>query len=131
MGSRPVFTHAGERQRETWDDPARGDISWYTLISGDSTPTDSLSAGIAELEPGQSLALHRHAQAEIYCILEGRGIVTIGGAETTVSVGTVVFIPGDAKHGIRNEDGALLRLFYVFATDRFSDVVYRFPEHAS
>ena len=31
-----------------------------------------------------------------------------------------------AEHGVVNEGDAVLRLFYVFATDRFSDVVYRF-----
>lgn len=127
--TRAVFATAGDRPRETWDDPSRGDISWFTLISADRTPTEALSAGVAELRPGGSLALHRHAQPEIYCILAGTGIVTIDGIEKAVTAGTVVFIPGDAEHGIRNEGTELVRLFYVFGTDSFGDVVYRFGKN--
>ena len=72
--------------------------------------------------------LHRHEPAEIYFIIEGKGILTIDGVETEVAAGTTVFIPGNAEHGVRNELDALLRLFYVFPTDAFADVVYRFPE---
>jgi quercetin dioxygenase-like cupin family protein len=123
---RPVVVRTADRPRETWDDPTRGDISWFTLISGDLTPSNTFSAGIAELEPGGSLAPHRHAEPEIYCILEGSCTVTIDGTDHGAGVGTVVFIPGNAEHGIHNESSRRTRLFYVFATDRFSDVVYRF-----
>lgn len=43
-----------------------------------------------------------------------------------VSKGTVVFIPGDAEHGVRNDGGEPLVWFYVFPTAGFGDVVYRF-----
>ena len=126
-----VIVSAEERPRETFDDPTRGDVSWFTLLSSDITPTSRMSAGLAEIVTSAgSLKLHRHAQAEIYFIVEGTGILTIDGVERTVSAGAAVFIPGDAEHGIRNESDALLRLFYVFPTDRFSDVVYRFPPYA-
>lgn len=39
----------------------------------------------------------------------------------------MVFIPGDAEHGIRNLDpGEELRWFYCFAVDGFEEVKYRF-----
>ena len=41
-----------------------------------------------------------------------------------------IFIPGDAEHAIRNTGDGVLRVFYAFATDRFSDVVYRFSPPA-
>jgi hypothetical protein len=40
------------------------------------------------------------------------------------------FIPGDAEHSLRNDSIGLLRIFYVFPTDRFAEVVYRFPSRA-
>ena len=124
-----TITNCSERPRDRFDDSSRGNVTWFTLISGDITPTDSLSAGIAEFEPRSGmLKLHRHEPAEIYFIIEGTGLVTVNGVETEVAAGTTVFIPGNAEHGIRNESHTLLRLFYVFPTDRFADVVYRFPE---
>ncbi len=124
-----VITRAEERPREGWDDPVRGRVAWYTLFSSDITPTDSMAAGIAEIAPGAgALRLHAHAEAEIYYIIAGTGILSLDGRETVVEAGAAVFIPGNAEHGLRNESGSTLKLFYVFPTGRFSDVVYRFPE---
>lgn len=127
--SQAVITTAEERPRDGWNDPVHGRISWHTLLSSDITPTDSMSASIAELGPGDELKPHRHDPSEIYFIVEGSGIVRIDGEETTVRAGMTVFIPGNAEHGIRNESGAILKFFYVFPTGSFVDVVYRFPEN--
>jgi mannose-6-phosphate isomerase-like protein (cupin superfamily) len=127
--SQAVITNTAERPRETWDDPVRDSVSWYTLFSSDITPTDSMCAGIAQVEPGGgSRKLHRHEQPEIYLILEGTGILMLDGKESAVTAGTAVFIPGNAEHGLRNESDADLKLFYVFPTGRFGDVVYQFLE---
>lgn len=117
-----------DRPREGWDILARGDASWFTLFSGDLTPTAGMSAGIMEIAPnGAGLKPHRHAQPELYYVAEGTGVLVVDGVETVVAAGSAAFIPGDAEHGIRNAGGTVLRIFYVFPTDRFSDVVYRFP----
>ena len=127
--SQAVVTTAKERPLEEWNDPSRGRVSWHTLFSSDRTPTDSMTAGVAEIVPGGgALQLHRHEQSEIYFILEGTGILTVDGRETTVTAGTAVFIPGNAEHGIRNDSDASVKLFYVFPTSSFEDVVYRFGE---
>lgn len=123
----PVITRAAERPRETWDDPARGGLAWYTLFSAGLTPTNAITAGVAEVPPGDGGGgPHRHAHPELYYILEGTGILTIDGKESTVTAGSAIFIPGDAEHCLRNEADAPVRLLYVFAADSFSDVVYRF-----
>lgn len=51
----------------------------------------------------------------------------IDGITTQVEKGSVIFIPGDAEHGIWNtsEEEELI-WFYVFATDAFEDVIYKF-----
>jgi mannose-6-phosphate isomerase-like protein (cupin superfamily) len=127
--SQPVITSAAERPREEWNDPARGSVAWHTLFSSDITPTDSMSAGIAEIVPGGgALQMHRHAEPEIYFIVEGTGIMMLEGSETVVTAGSTIFIPGNAWHGLRNEGDVGVRLFYVFPTGCFANVVYEFPE---
>lgn len=112
---------------EFFQDPSRGTTTWHTLISQPQTPTSDLTAGIAVCPPGQGhLCPHRHAQAEIYHILEGKGEVTIDGVTSRVEAGSTVFIPGDAEHGMVNTGTGVLRCFYVFPTGAFGDVVYRF-----
>ena len=124
-----VIASAGDRPREGWDTSARGDATWFTLFSGDITPTESLSAGMMEIMPkGEGLKLHRHAQPEIYYVAEGSGALMIDGIETVVSAGCAAFIPGDAEHGIRNVAETVLKIFYVFPADRFSEVTYRFAD---
>lgn len=130
-GDADVIVTVADRSRERFDEAERGDATWFTLISGDITPTEGMSVGIAEFEAGGvGLALHRHDPPEIYHILGGQGVLTIEGRESAVAAGTTVFIPGNAEHGIRNAGADVLRLLYVFPTDRFSDVVYRFTPPA-
>jgi quercetin dioxygenase-like cupin family protein len=62
-------------------------------------------------------------------VLEGRGVVTLEGAEHAVSRGSAVFIPADAEHGIRNTGPEPLRFLYAFPVDAFGDVEYRFNQN--
>lgn len=108
-------------------EPSRGEVTWHTLFSSPSTPTDSLSAGVAVCPPFTGhLCVHRHAQAEVYYITKGQGIVTIDGKDSRVAKGSAVFIPGNAEHGIVNDGEEELEWFYVFPTAAFGDIVYRF-----
>src|SRR5688500_3341619 len=127
--TRPLVVHERNLDCAGWDDPVNGRVAWRTLFSGDVTPTEALTCGIAELEPGGWLGLHRHAPAEIYYVLEGRGVVTLEGAEHAVSRGSAVFIPADAEHGIRNTGPEPLRFLYAFPVDAFGDVEYRFNQN--
>jgi mannose-6-phosphate isomerase-like protein (cupin superfamily) len=114
---------------EHWDDPVKGKVSWRTLVSGDRTPSAELTVGVADIEPGRPDAHdpHRHAQAEVYSIVSGEGIVNVGGIDHAVAIGATVFIPGGVWHFARNTGNTTLRLIYVFAADSFSDIEYEFP----
>lgn len=128
--SKPVIVHEQDCALEGWADRQAGRVRWRTLLSADRTASDSLTLGVAELEPGEAVDFrpHRHAQAEAYYILSGEGTVVIDGAEHPVRPGTAVFIPGNAAHGALNTGSALLRLLYVFPADSFAEIEYLFPE---
>jgi len=126
-----VIVTEAERVRESFADPSRGDASWVTFFSAEATPTSAMSAGLMELAPGgPGLRPHRHAQPEVYFIASGSGVVTIDGVEAEARAGMAIFIPGDAEHAVRNTGKDALRVFYVFPTDSFREVVYRFPSPA-
>jgi mannose-6-phosphate isomerase-like protein (cupin superfamily) len=126
--SEAVVVHEDERELESWEEGGPGSVRWRTLISADRTPTDSLTVGVAEIEPGESRLFrpHRHAQPEVYYILSGEGVVTISGTDHTVRPGNAVFIPGGAAHGARNTGSELLRLLYVFPSSSFAEIQYEF-----
>ena len=126
----PFVIHEKACAFEGGDEPAPGRVRWRTLLSADRTPSDSLTLGVAELDPGEARDFrpHRHAQPEVYYILSGEGIVSLSGAEHPVWPGTTIFIPGDAAHGARNTGSEVLRLLYVFPADSFDQIRYEFPE---
>jgi quercetin dioxygenase-like cupin family protein len=108
-----------------WDDPARGTLSWRTLISAGVTPSQGLVCGVAEMQPGQTFALHRHAEPEVYFGLEGTGEVIIDGVAHVLAPGVALFIPSMAEHGVPGVK-APLRWFYAFARDSFDQIAYHF-----
>jgi quercetin dioxygenase-like cupin family protein len=121
MSSQAIVIEAGRIEIESGDD--RG-VTWRTLTSADRTPTQGLTSGVCELEPGAELALHRHPPPELYYFLEGTGVVTLGRDDHRVRPGSTIYIPGGTPHRIHNDGSTPLQLFYVFPVDSFSEVEY-------
>lgn len=121
---------AADQPIERWDDPQRGSIAWRTLISADLTPTEGLTCGIAMLDPGDHFALHQHAEPELYFGMSGACDVMIDGIPHRLEPEIVLFIAGNALHGISAVDQPV-RFFYCFARDRFDQITYRFAKDAA
>ncbi len=123
MTVRPTVRHIDEQEEEIWSDE-RGRISFRTVIGDGTTPTKDLCSGVAHLEPGGWLSAHRHAAAEVYQVLTGRGVVILEGVEHAVRAGSGVYIPPNQEHGIRNTGEAPLEFVYVYQTDSIEAVEY-------
>jgi len=122
----PLALDEKDLAQDGWDDPVRGRLRWRTLFSKGTTPSEGITCGVTELQPGDWLGLHRHAPAEIYYVFAGSGVVSLDGREIPVKAGSAVFIPGMAEHGIRQTGSEILRLFYAFPVDSFDQVEYLF-----
>lgn len=120
-----VVVLPGDRPLEGWEEPARGSLKFQTLISGDLTPTSGMVVGIGVVGIGETLAPHSHPQDEIYVGLEGTGALMVDGVVHPLPTGAVIFIPGGTEHAVPPA-AEPFRYLYVFPTDRFSDVDYRF-----
>jgi quercetin dioxygenase-like cupin family protein len=128
MPSQPFVVEEKNVEIESGED--RG-VTWRTLTSADRTPTQQLTSGVCEIEPGCELPLHRHPPLELYYFLEGKGIVTLGTEDHPVRTGSTIYIPGDAPHRIRNTGSTLLKLFYVFPIESYSQVEYTMLDRAA
>lgn len=66
------------------------------------------------LDPQESIQLHFHPDSEeIYYILSGYGIMTIGDEKEEVSRADVIYIPKNALHTILNTASVPLRFMTV------------------
>ncbi len=120
-----------DRPWESWADPvisAKSPIRWKLLVTGDRTPTKGLTMGIAEVPPGVSQLLHHHEPEEVYYVVEGEGMVEVDGSASAIGPGSALFIPPDAKHRVINTCPTPLRFIFVFATDTFEEIEYRYDE---
>ena len=66
-------------------------------------------------EPGQEQAQHSHAvNDKIYCVLEGRGTITVGAESRELQEGWTVLCPPGELHGVVNTgDGRLVLLVFM------------------
>ncbi len=66
------------------------------------------------LEPGKSIPPHYHPDfEEIYYVLSGYGIMTIGDDQKEISRGDVVYIPAVSAHALVNTGNVALRFITV------------------
>ena len=99
-------------------------VRWKFLIDANFTVSSGLSLGFAEIEPGGDLTLHYHSPNEIYVVTDGVGILNKSGESEEIKKGDVVYIGGNEKHALKNEGKETLKFYWIFPTDRFSDVKY-------
>jgi quercetin dioxygenase-like cupin family protein len=99
-------------------------IRWRTLLSGDRTPTESISMGTLELPSGSSLDAHHHAPPEVYFFTGGNGTLLIGAEQRAVRTGDVVYIAGNCVHGIKNTSDEMLKLVWIFPTHTWPEIEY-------
>lgn len=105
---------------------ARGKAQWKELLGSGSGCQNDMTMGVVRLRKGESLEPHFHSQPETYYTLSGRGTVTIEGEIHKVDPGRMLFIPGNARHQINNEDDEDLTILYAFAISDFSKIEYHF-----
>ena len=99
-------------------------VRWKFLIDKDFNGSTGLSLGYAEIAPGGALTLHYHSPDEIYVVTNGEGILNKSGKLEKIKKGDVVYISANEKHALKNDGKETLEFYWIFPTDRFSDVEY-------
>ena len=99
-------------------------VRWKFLVDADYTNSSGLSLGFAEIASGGNLTLHYHSPAEIYVITNGKGTLNKSGSLEEIKKGDIVYIAGNEKHALKNNGNETLEFYWIFPTDRFSEVKY-------
>ena len=82
----------------------------------DRTTSAITQCSLAEelLLPGQSVTPHRHREIEeIYYIVAGRGLMTVGSQQQEVAAGDAVYVPRGHRHTLTNTGSEPIRLLLV------------------
>ena len=99
-------------------------VRWKFLVDADYTNSSGLSLGFAEIASGGDLTLHYHSPDEIYVITNGKGTLNKSGSLEEIKKGDIVYIAGNEKHALKNNGNETLKFYWIFPTDRFSEVKY-------
>src|SRR6476659_9507595 len=90
-------------------------ISSYLLASPRTSGTEHLTTTLAVIQPGGEQRIPSHPPEQVYFILEGSGLMTVGNETQRVGPGDCVFIPPDQPHGLENDGAETLRYFSAAA----------------
>ena len=75
-----------------------------------------LLVGLNAFEPGQSHALHAHADMDkVYLVIEGQGLFLLEGSAVAVGAGEMLVAPAGVPHGVRNDSETRLLVMALLA----------------
>lgn len=79
----------------------------YNILCQDLYPwkgvvTPPFGAAWAIIEPGGITKRHNHNERETFFVVQGRGVMRVGGEQTEVKVGDVIYLPPFENHTLTN-----------------------------
>ena len=86
-------------------------ITSYLLASARTCDAKHLTTTLVEINPGGRQRIHSHVPEQVYFILEGSGLMSVGDEKERVESGDCIFIPSRASHGLQNDGDLVLRYF--------------------
>jgi mannose-6-phosphate isomerase-like protein (cupin superfamily) len=95
-------------------------ITIYLSKKTDGIETASLCT--EQIMPGKGIANHKHLhEDEIFHFISGSGIIVIDDKETTISPGTIAFVPKGTWHGLQNNGIEPLLFSFGYSPAGFED----------
>ena len=91
-------------------------ITSYLLASPRTSSAEHLTTTLAVIQPGGEQRIHSNRPEQVYFILEGTGLMTVGDETQHVGPGDCIFIPSGKPHGLKNEGATTLRYFSAAAS---------------
>ena len=98
----------------------------------DRTNSEITRCSLAEetLPPGCAVTRHRHREIEeIYYVLSGAGVMTVGDQSREVSSGDAIYIPRGQVHSLNNTGAEAIKLLLVCGPAFFyEDAIFEEPK---
>jgi mannose-6-phosphate isomerase-like protein (cupin superfamily) len=85
------------------------------LVGKDGLKAEHFVSGHSIIFPKGNIPLHSHPNEEIYIILSGNGVMTVGLETKNVEGTSVIYIPPNIEHSLANIGDENLTILYVYA----------------
>lgn len=102
----PVVRLANQRAQPTAD-------RWYRVLVDDKVGSEQVTQFVGSIPPGRAPD-HFHQYEEVLFILKGEGRMWAGETNTTIGVGSCIYLPKGQVHCVENAGTGELRLLGVF-----------------
>jgi quercetin dioxygenase-like cupin family protein len=118
----PLWRWAVAEESEPWipTEPTKGLDLRVRVLFDPPRGSPDLEIGTGMQEPNRHYTIHRHAPAEFYYILGGRGTYYVGDEAYEVEEGSVLYVPPMMPHGADSHD-SYVNDFYVYGLDGSGD----------
>jgi mannose-6-phosphate isomerase-like protein (cupin superfamily) len=107
-GDRPVTVRFDERPAL----PASPNREFRYLVNQDLGCRD-VTQFVGLIPPGKA-GMHSHTYDEVVYVIEGEGVLHLGGAETPIAAGSCIHLPPLEEHCLENTGSAPMRVLGVF-----------------
>jgi quercetin dioxygenase-like cupin family protein len=96
------------------DDPTAGGRLALPITAATGSPNTVV---YLEVDPGMRIPPHTHTADEVFVVLQGEGIVTVGDESLEATTGAVAVAPAFARHGWENTGSETLKLVGFFGAN--------------
>lgn len=97
----------------------RDELPTQNEFEGDDHGGLGVSFLLVDASPGDGPALHKHAYAEVFIVLEGESTFVAGDEERHVHAGEIVVVPANTPHRFLNSGEGVLRQVDIHTSRRF------------
>jgi mannose-6-phosphate isomerase-like protein (cupin superfamily) len=82
---------------------SRGDGLVSTILHSERDASDTdLTVTWVDVDPGASQVVHSHDPEQVYVVVAGEGVMTLGEETRAVEAGDLIHVPPNTDHGIEN-----------------------------
>ncbi len=85
----------------------------FRYLVDDETGCRDITQFVGVIPPGRA-PMHSHTYDEVIYVVEGQGVLHLGGGDTPIRRGTCIHLPPLVEHCLENTGGAPMRVLGVF-----------------
>jgi mannose-6-phosphate isomerase-like protein (cupin superfamily) len=86
------------------------------LLCPQVNKTQNVSLGMTILEPGNSSSAHKHSvEEELWFVVSGTGLATVGAETIKISQGTAIYVPPGQVHQLVNNGSEQMQVLWTFS----------------